>query len=681
MGCEEDHMSSITGIPARMIRAAADVTAPAIVTIIASITILMLAGAVLMPSAAFSTASEGTARAPVGTADDTGSAPANVADDTARASAGAALVDPYGILKKNLDEMGGIEKILSISTRYYEADITFMGMQGRVKAWEERPMMKRREMSLGVLRMTSGDNGDISWIVDPNGKLQVVKDETALERREIEALLEAYEHANPESKYFTLAFEGMEMVGDTECYVVKILNSINDDVRLRYFDHDTFLQVKAVDPEESFEVHTLLSDYRDVAGVKIPFHMEADIRPIGQKQIIQITKYQVDIPVDRELFDPPEQDADDFSFAGGEVAESVPFEYIQDHIYLDVTISGLKSTWVLDTGASATVVDSTFAADIGLPSIGKAKAIGAGGTVDVNLVTLPPLRIQGIRLDEQQVGSIPLRELFGMHGLEIDGVLGYDFLSRFVTRIDYANTTMTFYDPESFVYTGDGAVIEAPLAHRLFSLPVTLDGVYQGDWTLDIGASISTLQYPFAKEHGLLNLEGVERLAGGAGGQIRARVSEFESLELGGFTVKLPLILVPLEDLGAFSLDRGVGILGNSTLRRFVIYLDYANQRVIIERGRDFETAFPRDKSGMSIAITPGGDYQVLSVSAGGPAADAGLLSGDIVQSINGIEVERLGGPTRVSDLFSADAGTVYELEILREDKPMKIAITLRDLY
>ena len=248
MGCEEDHMSSITGIPARMIRAAADVTAPAIVTIIASITILMLAGAVLMPSAA---------------------------------QESAPLADPYGILKKNLDEMGGIEKILSISTRYYEADITFMGMQGRVKAWEERPMMKRREMSLGVLRMTSGDNGDISWIVDPNGKLQVVKDETALERREIEALLEAYEHANPESKYFTLAFEGMEMVGDTECYVVKILNSINDDVRLRYFDHDTFLQVKAVDPEESFEVHTLLSDYREVDGVHTLVYGSAEWGGVG----------------------------------------------------------------------------------------------------------------------------------------------------------------------------------------------------------------------------------------------------------------------------------------------------------------------------------------------------------------------------------------------------------------
>jgi hypothetical protein len=224
-------------------------------------------------------------------------------------------------------------------------------------------------------------------------------------------------------------------------------------------------------------------------------------------------------------------------------------------------------------------------------------------------------------------------------------------------------------------------ILDAPLAHRLFSLPVTLDGVHKGDWTLDIGASITTLQYPFAEEQGWLERDGVERIVGGAGGHIQARVSEFESVELGGYTVEKPLILIPRENLGAFSLERGMGVLGNNILRRFVIYLDYANQRVIIERGRDFETVFPRDRSGVSVVLTPGGDYQVLSVSAGSPAADAGLLKGDIVRSVNGIAVEYLGDPVRISNLFRADAGTVYEMKILRDGEPLELRLTLRDLY
>jgi S1-C subfamily serine protease len=124
-----------------------------------------------------------------------------------------------------------------------------------------------------------------------------------------------------------------------------------------------------------------------------------------------------------------------------------------------------------------------------------------------------------------------------------------------------------------------------------------------------------------------------------------------------------------------------MGILGNNVLRRFVLYLDYANQRVIVERGRDFDTVFPRDRSGMSIVLTPESDYQVLSVSEGSPAADAGLLKGDLVLSINGIDVESLGDPVRISNLFRADSGTAYRLEVLRKGKPLELEMTLRDIY
>ena len=106
---------------------------------------------------------------------------------------------------------------------------------------------------------------------------------------------------------------------------------------------------------------------------------------------------------------------------------------------------------------------------------------------------------------------------------------------------------------------------------------MTVDGRYAGDWALDIGASITAFQYPFAEENSLLDLDGVGRIVGGAGGHLRARVSEFESAELGGYRIDNPLILVPLENLGALSFERGVGVLGNNILRRFVLYLDTAD--------------------------------------------------------------------------------------------------------
>jgi predicted aspartyl protease len=591
------------------------------------------------------------------------------------------LHDPYEIIDAHYDAAGGLDRLKAIRTRYFEADVSIMGMKGKVKSWEEPPLKQWREMDFGAIKMTGGDNGEVSWIVDPNGKIQIQRDEATLGRRQTEALLNGYEHVNPESEHFTITLEGTDSIGTAECYALKILSTETEEARWRYVNAETFSIEKAIDPQDQFEVHTLLSDYRAVDGIQIAFHRESEILPVGQKQIIQITKYELNGEVDATIFEPPSADVEDFEFTEGRAAEDVPFEYVLDHLYIDVEIGGKTNRWVLDTGASATVVDSTFAAALGLEPVGKAKAVGAGGSVDIMLVTLPPLRIQGVSIAEQQVGAMPLRDLFDKRGIEVAGVLGYDFLSRFVTRIDYANRKISFFHPEVFEYTGDGIVMDAPLTHRLFSLPLTVDDRFTGNWAVDIGASVSAFQHPFARENGLLDREGVDRILGGAGGHVRARVSEFESVEIGGHRVSNPLILIPLENLGALSFKRGNGILGNNILRRFVLYLDYGNQQIILEKGDDFSRDFERDKSGLSVIINQSGDYEAFFISGGTPAEKAGFLKGDIVKSVNGIEVEYLGGPVAVADLFRAEVGTEYEVEVLRDGKPVSIGIRLEDLY
>lgn len=79
--------------------------------------------------------------------------------------------------------------------------------------------------------------------------------------------------------------------------------------------------------------------------------------------------------------------------------------------------------------------------------------------------------------------------------------------------------------------------------------------------------------------------------------------------------------------------------------------------------------------------MKPEDDHQVLFVSAGTPAADAGFIRGDLVESINGIAVEHLGDPARTSDLLRADAGTAYEVKIPRYEEPLELRLTLRELY
>ena len=57
--------------------------------------------------------------------------------------------------------------------------------------------------------------------------------------------------------------------------------------------------------------------------------------------------------IDPALFEPPAEDAKDYEFSGVESFESVPFQYIGEHIYIMVNINGKERLWILDSGASS----------------------------------------------------------------------------------------------------------------------------------------------------------------------------------------------------------------------------------------------------------------------------------------------------------------------------------------
>ncbi len=591
------------------------------------------------------------------------------------------LTDPYEIFARHYEAVGGLDRFKAEKTSHFEGKVSIFGMEGMVRQWDQHPNKKRQELELPVFAYVTGDNGEFSWVVDQNGKLQIQKDETTLKKRQVEALLADYDYLNPDSEVFTLTCEGVEPVGDEDCYVVRIANNISETVRKVYFRKSDFYEAKSVIIEPDHEMHTINSDFREVDGKIIPFRHEVEILPIGQSQTVEITLYESNIEIDPSLFEPPEEEPEDFRFVEGTSAEDIPFEYLGDHIYLDVTINCEKRRWCLDSGAAITVIDSAFAAELGLEPKGETKGYGAGKTVRLAFIEIPAFTLEGIEFNAQQAAALSIAGLFKKGGIEVAGILGYDFLSRFVTRIDFANRKISFYHPGGFNYSGPGQVIEAPLENNLFHLPMTVDDQYSGVWALDIGAGGGSFFYPFAEEHGFLDEKGLEGLAGGAGGYFKIRVSEFESVELGGFVLTNQLLSMPLGEGGVLGSRDGAGILGNSILRHFVLYLDYERQQVILEKGVDFGRDFPRGKSGLGIQMNDDDDMQVLYVSPGTPAEKAGFEPDDIVTSINGIAVEHLAGLLAVKELFEAEAGTEYTIGIIRDGKAMTVGLTLEDLF
>ena len=144
------------------------------------------------------------------------------------------LSDPRKILKKHYEAIGGLEKLKAERTIYTEGTVTLegTGLQGTFKRWEASLIRNREELDLKVTKEILGDNDEFSWVVDGNGNMLIHKDERTLKERKIKVLLSKYEQLNPESPYFNLNFEGVQKLGEIDCYAIRMTNTINDDTTL-----------------------------------------------------------------------------------------------------------------------------------------------------------------------------------------------------------------------------------------------------------------------------------------------------------------------------------------------------------------------------------------------------------------------------------------------------------------
>ena len=592
------------------------------------------------------------------------------------------ISDPYDILNRYFQAVGGLDLLTAEKTSYSEGILSIGGMEGTLKTWISKPGRYRAEIALGPLNIIQGDNGEHAWILDQNGKLQVITnpDEATIKRRKVKRLIEEYAYAKRNSKVFTVNFEGIEPVDGKDCYVVKVSNNINFDSYTAYLNIQTFLQEKAVYIEDDQSRDVYYHDYQEIDKLRIPFWIKEIAHRTGQSQDIKLTQYLSNPEIDSSLFEPPEQDIKDYQFTDGNSAENIPIKFIGNHIFIMVNVQGKERLWVLDTGAGISVINKAFAEELGLELEGELKGQGAGGTVSASFATLPPYSLRGIQFKEQIVAVIDMNKLIRRIGLDIVGILGYDFLSRFVTKVDFSNELVSFYEPSDFEYTGDGHVLDIHIENSQFEVNATLDGTHAGNWLFDLGAGTTHLDGCYALREGYADKPGVLGMGHGAGNEYQLKDIRCDSIQFAGFVMYDPEISFHYGGTDTVFTADQIGVLGNSLFRNFVLYCDYADERLIVEKGSEFNRVWPRDNSGLQIAWSPDKMVEIIYVSPETPADKAGFVKGDFILSINGIDVSLLDGLIAIREMLKADTGTKYEIVIERAGKTETLKLKLAGL-
>ena len=586
------------------------------------------------------------------------------------------------LLGKHLDALGGRQAVSEISSLVSAAEIEILGtgLKGTVESRSMRPCLSYSEISLGFFKIRSGYDGERIWMVDPNGKLQLRREAASLEYQKTMCLLESHAYLFA-GDGFELEAIGKDTLGELPCEVLRLIVEGGTSARL-FLNDSTYLieRIEIRAPEgETIETY---GDYRRVSGVMMAFFMRTEMPALGQRIEMRFRSITPNEPIDPIVFLPPAAEVRDYRFTSARAVVEIPFEYRFRHLFVPARIAGYdrEVLFLLDSGAGMTVIDSSIAAAMNLPHGGTMPGAGAGGMANFSMTRIPALTIGGIEFSEQTVVSFPVSDLLKkLEETEIGGMLGYDFLSRFVTRIDFERKVLSFFEPDSFSPPGGETVLEAPLIHNIFSLPASLDGA-KGAFYLDTGANSSLLHGSFADRAALA--EGRRTLPTairGAGGEETAALCRFDSLNIGGITLARPVLAITRGEKGISALENVDGIIGNDILERFTVTLDYRKQRVLLRKNARFGESFYRDRSGLELARKEDNRIVVVKVLAGSPAGKADLRPGDILAKVAGTKTQRFKSIQEIMSLFEAKDGTTYSIEITRGGKKKVVSLTLAE--
>lgn len=282
--------------------------------------------------------------------------------------------------------------------------------------------------------------------------------------------------------------------------------------------------------------------------------------------------------------------------ASGQRGVSIPFEISgKGHIFLRVRVNGAAPLWFgLDSGTEQTLISQQQAKALKLKLRGGMQAAGSGEeTVDFALARNVSFKLTGVDFTLAEVGVLPLEFASPVAGQAVGGLLGYDFIRRFVVEIDYTARLIRLYSPRGYRYRGRGEIIQIRMMDNnpYIPLKVVLPGLrpVRGMFMIDSGADTDIEFYsPFVKRYKLLNStqETTEASALGIGGASKIRIGYASTVQIGRAVISNPTVQFSQATRGDDARNIGAGVIGGKLLRQFkTVIFDPSRRRIIFEPG------------------------------------------------------------------------------------------------
>ena len=596
------------------------------------------------------------------------------------------------VVARYLAATGGSEARAAEQTLRFKGHITSAGLSGRWELWLAAPDRWVRRITLGPLKVREGFDGSVAWKTDLTGREVIVLSSVQATEARAEGWFLNERWALADQGGGTVR-SGSSVYGENATYdVIDVLPPAGKPRRM-FINQKTGLVERVTSEVDGHPVEDRPGAYRKLGGrmrpsaYAAPTLVESD-RPVERMTVDSVW---VNPALDPKLFSPPVVEQRAIAWQGGGSSVRTPFLYGSKCVQVKVSINGAApADFILDTGASLSVLDKDFASHLNLKAEGSSSVQGIADSGEMQFARVGSIALAApdgasAALNDFRVALLDLSE-----GAEVvlwrrpAGILGADFLGRFVVDLDYDSLMVALYDPASFQYRGGGAGIPFELHQGLPVVDMTLDGKCSGKFLVDVGNSFHFVVHGSSVRacqlFGTKMRPEVEVVGGGVGGGFISTLCRLDSLRIGPYACMQPVAALALHTQGGVGSKDLAGNIGNSVLERFRCTFDYGHKILYLEPGRRFTQRERVSRVGAMFARV-GQSVMAGNILHGSAAYEAGLRWYDKIVAIDGKSLDHWTREDLDRVLEEGEVGAVHSITYQRLDEPEKtVEVKLKDV-
>lgn len=383
----------------------------------------------------------------------------------------------------------------------------------------------------------------------------------------------------------------------------------------------------------------------------------------------------------------------DFTISGRQNKAIIPFRFIRNMLVVQVQINHRGPyNFILDTGCGLMLITDPLLVDsLNLKFKKRVKVVGLGEGEDLDAWMVPGIDVKINGIEGENISAAILSkdvlELSAFAGIQIHGLIGFDFFNSFPVKINFADSTLTAFGRCKLPSWRKGTKIPLSIENKKpylnaninykpgLNMPVKL--------IVDLGAG-----HPLSIENGWNNTAAMPEkyitaanLGVGLSGPINGYMSRVNEMAIGNYQFQQVITAFP-DSCSAtdklFSVKRD-GSIGIDLLKRFVILFDYRQGYLYLKPNYTYKQPFEHDMSGMEY-FAAGNDYRriiVCRVEPGSAADRLGIEKGDELLAINFKDVKRMT-LQEIDEILRSKNDRTLLLQVLHRNIQATVLLTLK---